>query len=82
MAKSDSMSVALYKLTEKFPKTEIYGLTSQIRRAGVSVASNISEGYGHQSTGDYKRFLGMACGSNLEMQTQLVIAPTRIRPTE
>ncbi|HWH57327.1 MAG TPA: four helix bundle protein [Terriglobales bacterium] len=68
------MSVALYKLTEKFPKTEIYGLTSQIRRAGVSVASNISEGYGRQSTGDYKRFLGMACGSNLEVQTQLVIA--------
>lgn len=68
------MSVALYKLTEKFPKTEIYGLTSQIRRAGVSVASNIAEGYGRKSTADYKRFLGMACGSNLEVQTQLVIA--------
>lgn len=68
------MSVALYKLTEKFPKTEIYGLTNQLRRAGVSVASNIAEGYGRQSTGDYKRFLGMACGSNLEVATQLVIA--------
>jgi four helix bundle protein len=68
------MSVALYKLTENFPKHEIYGLTSQIRRAGVSVASNIAEGYGRSSTGDYKRFLGMACGSNLEVQTQLVIA--------
>lgn len=68
------MSVALYKLTEKFPKTEIYGLTSQIRRAGVSIASNLAEGYGHKSTGDYKRFLGMACGSNLEVETQLVIA--------
>lgn len=68
------MSVALYKLTEKFPKTEIYGLTNQLRRAGVSTASNIAEGYGRRSTGDYKRFLGMACGSNLEVQTQLVIA--------
>ena len=68
------MSVALYKLTENFPKQEIYGLTSQIRRAGVSVASNIAEGYGRGSTGDYRRFLGMACGSNLEVQTQLVIA--------
>jgi four helix bundle protein len=68
------MSVALYKLTENFPKQEIYGLTSQIRRAGVSIASNIAEGYGRRSTGDYKRFLGMTCGSNLEVQTQLVIA--------
>jgi four helix bundle protein len=68
------MSVALYKLTEKFPKDEIYGLTSQLRRAGVSTASNIAEGFGRGSTADYKRFLGMARGSNFEVQTQLVIA--------
>src|SRR6185437_4886149 len=67
-------SIALYKLTEKFPAAEIYGLTSQLRRAGVSTASNIAEGFGRGSTADYKRFLGMARGSNFEVQTQLVIA--------
>jgi four helix bundle protein len=64
----------LYKLTENFPKQELYGLIGQIRRAGVSIPSNIAEGYGRGSTGDYKRFLSMARGSNLEVQTQLVIA--------
>ncbi|MHB1021565.1 MAG: four helix bundle protein [Acidobacteriaceae bacterium] len=68
------MAVAIYKLTDGFPRQEIYGLTSQMRRAGVSVASNIAEGYGRMSTGEYKQFLGMARGSNLEVQTQLVIA--------
>jgi four helix bundle protein len=68
------LSVALYKLTGSFPREEIYGLTSQLRRAGVSTASNIAEGWGRQSDGEYKQFLGMARGSNLEVQTQLVIA--------
>lgn len=68
------MSVAIYALTREFPREEIYGLTSQLRRAGVSVASNIAEGYGRTSTGEYKQFLGIARGSNLELQTQLVIA--------
>jgi four helix bundle protein len=72
--KAVDMSVALYTLTEKFPKTEIYGLTSQLRRAGVSTASNIAEGFGRGSTGEYKQFLGMARGANFEVQTQLVIA--------
>jgi len=57
-----------------FPREEIYGLTSQLRRAGVSIASNIAEGWGRQTDGEYKHFLGMARGSNLEVQTQLVIA--------
>jgi four helix bundle protein len=68
------MTLAIYRLTIGFPKEELYGLTSQIRRAGVSVASNIAEGYGRMSTGEYKQFLGMARGSNSEVQTQLVIA--------
>ncbi len=68
------MSVAIYKATSSFPREELYGLTSQLRRAGVSVASNIAEGYGRRSTGEYKQFLGMARGSNLEVQTQLVIS--------
>jgi four helix bundle protein len=68
------MTVAIYRLTDDFPKQAIYGLTSQVRRSSVSVASNIAEGYGRMSTGEYKQFLGMARGSNLEVQTQLVIA--------
>lgn len=72
--KAVQMSVALYRLTEKFPKREIYGLADQLRRAGVSTASNIAEGYGRASRGEYKQFLGMARGSNFEVQTQLVIA--------
>ena len=72
--RSVQMTVAIYRLTENFPKEEVYGLSSQLRRAGVSVASNIAEGWGRQSEGEYKHFLGMARGSNMEVQTQLVIA--------
>ena len=68
------LSTAIYRLTADFPKEEIYGLTSQLRRAGVSVASNIAEGYGRASRREYKQFLAMARGSNLEVQTQLTIA--------
>jgi four helix bundle protein len=68
------MSVSIYKFTAAFPRDEVYGLTSQMRRAGVSVASNIAEGYGRGSTGEYRQFLGMARGSNMEVQTQLAIS--------
>ncbi len=68
------MTLTVYKLSSTFPKDETYGLTSQIRRASVSVASNIAEGYGRGTRGEYKQFLGMARGSNCEVQTQLTIA--------
>ena len=68
------MSLAIYKLTTAFPASERFGLTSQLRRASVSVASNIAEGYGRSTKGEYVLFLGHARGSNCELQTQLVIA--------
>ncbi|MFY9748005.1 MAG: four helix bundle protein [Acidobacteriaceae bacterium] len=68
------LSVALYELTRSFPREEIYGLTSQLRRAGVSAASNIAEGWGRGTRADYRNFLCVARGSALEVQTQLVIA--------
>lgn len=68
------LAVLVYQLTLAFPREEMYGLSAQLRRAGVSVASNIAEGYGRRTTSDYLHFLGMARGSNLELQTQLTIA--------
>jgi four helix bundle protein len=66
--------MAVYKLTESFPASERFGLTNQLRRASVSVPSNIAEGYGRSTRGEYLQFLGHARGSNCELQTQLVIA--------
>jgi len=64
----------VYILTQKFPKEELYGLTNQMRRCAVSIPSNIAEGYGRNSTGDYKRFLQIAVGSLYELQTQIEIS--------
>ena len=72
--KAIALSLAVYKVTERFPSAELYGLTSQLRRASVSVASNIAEGYGRGTRGEYRQFLSIARGSNHEVQTQLVIA--------
>lgn len=68
------MSLAIYELTSAFPPSEQFGLTGQLRRASVSVASNIAEGYGKSSRGEYLLYLGHARGSNGEIQTQLVIS--------
>ena len=64
----------IYRLTQKFPKQEIYGLTSQIRRAAVSMPSNIAEGQGRMSRGEFKQFLGHARGSVFELESQVLIA--------
>jgi four helix bundle protein len=74
--RSIQLAESIYRLTKCFPKEEMYGLTSQIRRSAVSVPSNIAEGQGRLSTGEFRQFLGMARGSNFELQTQLEIART------
>ena len=71
---SVDMAVNVYGLTRSFPKEELYGLTSQLRRSAVSVGSNIAEGQGRLSKKDFRRFLSQARGSLFEMETQLVIA--------
>jgi four helix bundle protein len=68
------LTVAVYKLTALFPASEQFGLTNQLRRASVSVASNIAEGYGRSTRGEYVLFLGHARGSNCEVETQLMIS--------
>ncbi len=65
---------AVYLLTGKFPKQEIYALADQLRRAAVSVPSNIAEGQARKSPGDFRRFLHIALGSLAEVDTQLILA--------
>jgi four helix bundle protein len=72
--RSMQLTVAIYRLTREFPREEIYGLTSQIRRAAVSVPSNIAEGQGRLGPGEFRQFLSVARGSICEVQTQLEIA--------
>ncbi len=72
--KSMRLVTDIYSATKSFPSEELYGLTSQVRRCAVSIPSNIAEGYGRNSTGDYKRFLQIAAGSLFELQTQVEIA--------
>jgi four helix bundle protein len=64
----------IYRDTKSFPKEETYGLTNQIRRSAISVASNIAEGQGRLSKREFRQFLGQARGSLIEMETQLAIA--------
>ena len=64
----------IYRLTTDFPACEIYGITSQMRRASISIPSNIAEGWGRRSRKDYGRFVLVAQGSNDELQTQLILA--------
>jgi four helix bundle protein len=72
--KSMELTVAVYGLTKSFPREEAFGLTSQLRRSAVSIPSNIAEGQGRSNTREFQQFLGIARGSNCELQTQLDIA--------
>ena len=72
--KSVQLVTELYCVTEKFPKTEIFGLTSQIRRASVSIPANIAEGYARKHKKEYIQFLRIAFGSGAELETLLVIS--------
>ena len=68
------MAVECYRRTETFPKSEVYGLTSQIRRASASVAANIAEGHGRDNTGNFVQFLRISQGSLKELETHMIIA--------
>ena len=69
-----ALAVEVYRYSDQFPKYEIYGLTSQVRRAAVSAASNVAEGQGRLTRGEFVQFLGHSRGSLLELLTQLEIA--------
>ena len=68
------LALMIYKITEDFPKKEMFGLTSQLRRAAVSITSNIAEGFSRQSYKEKIHFYHIAQGSNTELQSQLLIA--------
>lgn len=68
------LALTIYHLTLPFPVEERYGLTNQMRRCAVSIPSNIAEGQGRLNTGEFRNFLGIARGSNCELQTQLELA--------
>jgi four helix bundle protein len=72
--KAYQLCLEIYKITRDFPKEERYGLTSQIRRAVVSIPSNIAEGYGRKTTKEYIQSLYIAYGSNCELETQILLS--------
>lgn len=72
--KSYELSILIYKLTKNYPKDEIYGLTSQIRRCSVSIPSNIAEGYSRFRRLEFAQFLQIAFASGAELETQLLIS--------
>jgi len=72
--KAYQLCIKIYKITKGFPKEERYGLTSQMRRAAVSVPSNIAEGYGRKTTQGYMQALYIAYGSNCELETQILLS--------
>jgi four helix bundle protein len=69
-----ALTEEIYRLSARFPKEELYGLTSQVRRAAVSIPSNIAEGQGRENSGSFIQFLRIAQGSLKEVETQLLLA--------
>ena len=72
--KSIQLVKEIFLLTERFPKSELYGIISQMRRAAVAIPSNIAEGYGRKSQKEYLQFCSISYGSGLELETQMIIA--------
>ena len=72
--KSVDLAIECYRVAKKFPKSETYGLTSQLQKSAVSVPANIAEGHGREHLGDYLRHLSIAYGSLMELETHLLIA--------
>jgi four helix bundle protein len=72
--KAIDLTVDVYRVTSALPKEEIYGLTSQMRKCAVSIPSNIAEGAGRNTKGEFNQFLGYSNGSSYELTTQLVVA--------
>lgn len=72
--KAVELATAVYRLTQQFPREEMYGISAQMRRSAVSVPSNIAEGHGRLGAKEYRQFLSVARGSNFELQTQFEIA--------
>lgn len=72
--KAVDLATRIYKMTDKYPKREVYGLTSQIRRSVISISSNIAEGAGRRSKKEFRQFLDISTGSCYELETQLTIS--------
>ncbi len=72
--KARDLAVKIYKITENFPKSELYGLTNQMRRAAISISSNIAESYHRFHNKEKQRFLSIAFGSGSELESQIEIA--------
>lgn len=72
--KAYQLCLEVYKATGEFPKHEVYGITAQLRRAAVSISSNISEGYGRKTTKEYIQFLYIGYGSLCELETQILLS--------
>ncbi len=72
--KSIDLATEVYRITGDLPKAEMYGLVSQARRSAVSICSNIAEGAGRNTNGEFNQFLGIATGSSFELETQMIIA--------